>query len=158
LGVTGVLVLAVGAWAGVVPSAAPAFRFSADGSTSWYWNLSHAALWLLPGATAVVAALVILGVLGRTRRGRGRIGASSAGIVSVVCGAWLVVGPVAWPVLYRSAGVFVPAGPARELAYQLVYSLGPGVLLAALGGVVTGWGLRGRAAASARGKGVPAPA
>ena len=62
----------------------------------------------------------------------------------VLAGAWFVLGPLAWPVIQRSAGVFVPAGPLRELDYQLAYSLGPGMLLLALGGMVIGWGLRGR--------------
>ena len=144
LAAASVCVLLVGAWGALVPFLGPALRFSADGAPSWFWNFEHALLWFAPGAAAFLAGAAVLGVLPMTRRGRGRIGTGCAGVVMVLAGAWFVLGPLAWPVIQRSAGVFVPAGPLRELDYQLVYSLGPGILLLALGGMVIGWGLRGR--------------
>ena len=147
LGMAAVCVVLVSAWAGVVPFVGPTFSYSADGAPSWYWNLLHAAVWLAPAALSFVAALAVLVALPRARRGRGRFGAGLAGLVAVVCGAWLVIGPVAWPVIERSAGVFVPADPLRELAYLAGWSLGPGVALAALGGFFVAWALRGRSVA-----------
>jgi hypothetical protein len=60
------------------------------------------------------------------------------GLLAAVCGAWLVVGPVAWPVVNGSAFFASAATPTRSLAYWLAYSLGPGGLLLALGAFVLG--------------------
>ena len=144
LAMAGVFALMIAAWGGLVPFLGPAIRFSGDGTPSWYWDAPHALLWLVPGAVAFVAAAAVLGFVPTTRRGRGRVSTAAAGFAMAVCGAWFVVGPLAWPVLKSSAGVFVPASPLRELDYQIIYSLGPGMLLLLIGGMVIGWGLRRR--------------
>ena len=144
MGVPAVLVLLLGAWGGIVPFVGPTFGWNGDGSPSWTWNLMHALLWVAPGAAACLGALGALALIPRFARGLGRIGATGAGLLISLTGAWFVIGPVAWPVFERSAGVLVPAPPLRELSYQVGYSLGPGVLLALLGGMTFGWALRGR--------------
>ena len=143
LGTAAVLIFVVGTWGGLVPFLGPIFGFSADGSPSWTWNLSHVLLWVVPGAAAVLGAVGSMGLMGRFTRGKGRVGAAGAGVVVTLSGAWFVMGPVSWPVFERSAGVFVPAPPLRELSYQVGYSLGPGILLVLLGGMLLGWALRG---------------
>jgi len=144
LAVIGVLSLMIGAWGGVVPFVAPSFGLSAAGTVSWYWNLQHSLLWVMPGALATVCGLAMLGIIPRAYAGFGRLGSAVTGLVVAVCGAWFVIGPLAWPVLERSGGVFVPASPIRELGYQVGYSLGPGVLLAMLGTFAMGWAVRSR--------------
>ena len=131
LGMLGVLTLLVGAWGGIVPFVGPLFGFTADGSVAWYWNMPHALLWLAPGAAAVMAAAVMLGALPRT--GLGRMSALWAGGLTVLAGAWFVIGPEAWPVMVRSAGVFAPGGAMRSFLHMIGYSFGPGVLLIAFG-------------------------
>jgi len=143
LGTAAVLIFVIGTWGGLVPFLGPIFGFSADGAPSWTWNLSHVLLWVMPGAAAVLGAVGSMGLMGRFTRGQGRLGAAAAGVVVTSSGAWFVMGPVSWPVLERSAGVFVPASPLRELSYQVGYSLGPGILLVLLGGMLLGWALRG---------------
>lgn len=159
LGTLGVLTLLVGAWGGIVPFVGPLFGYSADGTTAWYWNLPHALLWLAPGAAACAAAVVMLGALPRAVAGLGRIGAFGAGVLAVLAGAWFVVGPEAWPVLFRSAGVFAPAGAMRAFVHQIGYSFGPGVLLLLFGAVAMGMAGRRpravRAPAAARPAGRP---
>ena len=144
LAVAGGFALVIAAWGGLVPFLGPAIQFSGDGTPSWFWDAPHALLWLVPGAVAFVAAAAVLGFVPTTRRGRGRFSTAAAGFAMALCGAWFVIGPLAWPVLKSSAGVFVPASPLRELDYQMAYSLGPGMLLLLLGGMVIGWGLRRR--------------
>ena len=143
LGTAAVLIFVTGMWGGLAPFLGPIFGFSADGSPSWTWNLSHVLLWVVPGAGAVLGAVGSMGLMGRFTRGKGRVGAAGAGAVVTLSGAWFVIGPLSWPVLERSAGVFVPASPLRELSYQVGYSLGPGILLVLLGGMLLGWALRG---------------
>lgn len=130
----GLLTLLVGAWGGIVPFVGPLFGFSGDGSGAWKWNLPHALLSLAPGAAAVIAGLLVMAAGGTLYRPGGlKLG----GLVAALCGAWFVIGPVAWPVL-EHARMFVGASPMRELAYWVGYSLGPGTLLAALGAFVLG--------------------
>jgi hypothetical protein len=155
VGVVAVLVFLVAAWGGIVPFVGPLFGFSADGSPGWTWNLQHALLWLAPGAAACVAALGSFIVAGRMTVGRGRVGAVGAGLLVALSGAWFAFGPLSWPVFERSAGVFVPAQPLRELSYWVGYSLGPGALLTLLGGVIVGSALYRRRATVASVAGAP---
>jgi hypothetical protein len=53
-----------------------------------------------------------------------------------LCGAWLAVFPVVWPVI--TAPYFHAASPSMTLAHWLGYASGPGVLLAAIGAYVIG--------------------
>ncbi|MHB8681540.1 MAG: hypothetical protein ACYDA2_05525 [Acidimicrobiales bacterium] len=151
LGTLGILTLLVGAWGGIVPFVGSIFGFSADGSVSWYWSLPHALLWLAPGAAAVVAGLMMLGLMPRAAIGFGRSGAFGAGMLAVLAGAWFVIGPLSWPALQRSAGVFMPAGPMHMFADMVGYSFGPGVLLVLFGGLALGMAGRRRRVPAAEG-------
>jgi hypothetical protein len=137
----GLLALLISAWAGIIPFIGPTFGFSADGTSSWTWNHVHALGALAPGALGVIACLLVLG----TARGQG-LGSSMAlrtwGFVLFLCGAWLTVVPVVWPVLVGP--YFHAASPTMTLAYWMGYSSGPGVLLAAIGAYVIGRARRQR--------------
>jgi hypothetical protein len=154
LAVLGTLVVLVGAWAGIVPFVGGLIGLSADGSPAWSWGLTHAVLWLAPGAVAVVLGLGMLAHVPRVRRRAARFGPAWMGFVTAVCGAWLVVGVFAWPTFRTSGAVFVGATPLRQLDYLIGWSLGPGALLVLLGGCAIGLGLRGRATAAVPGAAV----
>jgi hypothetical protein len=132
--VAGLCIVVLGAWGGIVPFVGPLFGFSGDGSASWRWNLAHALANLTPGAAAVFAGLLVM-LAGRAAYRPG--GLASGGLLAALCGAWFVIGPLSWPVL-EHATFFVSASPLRELTYWIGYSLGPGVLLVALGSFVLG--------------------
>lgn len=129
----GVLMLLLGAWAALVPFIGPVWGWSADGTGSWTWTAAHGWLFLLPGAVAFLGALMVLG--GSVGGATGS--APSGAFLSMLAGAWLVIGPVAWPVLYGSH-FFGGYGTLIGLSYWIGYSLGPGVLLAMLGAYVMG--------------------
>ena len=141
LGVVGLLIILAGAWAAVVPYVGPIFGYSSNGMDSWQWNLQHTLLYLVPGAVAVVAGFVLAGAAGRAARGRARIGLSMLALIVLACGAWLVLGPVVWPLFYSSP-VFSPASAWDNFIHQLGYNLGPGLVLALLSGIVVGLGAR----------------
>jgi|ERR1700694_2660614 len=134
-GVLGLLAILIGAWAGIVAYVGPSFGYSADGSGSWEWTLQHTVLHLVPGAAAVLAGLL-------TAAHGGRSTSRLAGFLLLLCGAWLVLGPSAWPALNSTEGVFAPASPVRSFLNQLGYNLGPGLILVALGGMSLRPGLR----------------
>lgn len=154
----GLLTVLTAAWAGIVPFVGPVFGFSGDGSGSWQWSLSHALLAAVPAAVAVGAGLVLIASAPFTARARGRIVLILLGLLIVACGGWLVMGFAAWPVL-EGARYFVLASPLLALAHLAGYALGPGALLVACGGFVTGRAIRhfaGPMALSARPAETPA--
>jgi hypothetical protein len=137
----GFVALLVSAWGGIVPFVGPTFGFSADGASSWHWNLAHAALGLAPGAVGFLFGLSLL-VPSVSTVGRRRIGLSLAGLLAVASGAWFAIGPLAWPVLSSANTYFVSASSMRMLEYSIGYSLGPGLILAMAGAFAWGWGAR----------------
>jgi len=134
--VAGLLALLAGGWGAIVPFVGPTFGFSADGSSSWYWNLSHALLALIPGAVGCAVGLSLMGY--SMSRRRTLFGLGLIGLLAVASGAWLAIGPLAWPVLYGTRSYFLTASPLRELAYVVGYAVGPGLILAIVGGIA--WG------------------
>ncbi len=130
----GLLIVLLGAWGGIVPFVGPLFGFSGDGSSAWTLNMSHSMLSLAPGAVAVGCGLLVM-LAGQFLAGRRVL--AFAGLVVAVCGAWFIIGPLAWPVL-KGTTFFVGDRPLRELAYWIGYSLGPGSLLVGLGAFVLG--------------------
>jgi hypothetical protein len=134
--VAGFVALLAAAWGGIVPFVGPTFGFSADGTGAWYWALSHALVALIPGAVGCLVGLSLMGY--SMSRSRTFLGLGLIGLLAVASGAWFVIGPFAWPVLYGTKAYFVAANPLRELAYLVGYALGPGLILAIVGGIA--WG------------------
>jgi hypothetical protein len=148
IGTVGVLTVLVAAWGGIVPFVGPAFGFSGDGAGSWHWSLTHAVLALVPGAIGLVVGGLVLAQTKGIAVGRGRLSLTLAGLIAMVCGAWFIVGPLAWPVITTHGAYFVAASPLRNLAHQVGYALGTGLILAVCGGFITGWASRHQLKAS----------
>lgn len=133
--VVGLLIALLGAWGGIVAFVGPEFGYRPTSSTSWQWTTTNWLLHLVPGAMALVAGLIILAWMTRW----GSIGSRSvlafAALLAIVAGAWFVIGPALWPWWQTSApyGSFVGAG--MGFLHELGANLGPGVLLAMLGGM-----------------------
>src|SRR5262249_44924252 len=72
LTLVGLVSLLVSAWAGIAPYVGPIFGYSADGTGSWTWSLSHSFLGLIPGAVGCVASIVLIATAPRSVYGRGR--------------------------------------------------------------------------------------
>jgi hypothetical protein len=128
---TGLLIVLLAAWAGVAVFIGPSFGYRPTSAASWQWTTTNWLLHLLPGAAGVLGGLLILG-RAPTLRARGAVW---FGVLLVVAaGAWLVIGPVTWP-LFESGPPFIQASPWRDFLNQVGANLGPGVLLAVFGGV-----------------------
>lgn len=143
-GTIGILAVLLGAWGGIVPYVGPVFGYSSNGAGSWVWSLQHAVLYLIPGAAALFAGLLLLGMVPRSWLGRGRLGGSFAGWLLILCGAWFVLGPFAWPILHAGSPVFATTSPANMFAHEVGYNLGTGLLLAVLGAMALKAGVRDR--------------
>ncbi len=138
----GIATVLVAIWGGIAPFIGPTFGFSADGASAWNLSDAHLLLGVLPGAVAFVAGVLILVIAPRTLSWSGRGSLAGAGLLAVMAGAWFVVGPVARPVLSTSGSYYVVASPLRELAFQIGYSYGPGLLIVMAGAFTLGWSAR----------------
>ena len=136
LGMVGLLMVLMGAWAAIAVFVGPSFGYSVDATKAWQWNMDHAWLHLAPGGAAMLGGLLIMTAL------PGAFGAARAvlgSLLAVAAGAWLIVGPLAWPVLISSAhSVFRGASPLHNLANQVGANYGPGALLILMAAFVIG--------------------
>jgi hypothetical protein len=131
----GIVTVLVAAWGALAPFVGPEFGYRPAGASAWQWSTAHWLLSLIPGAVALVAGLVVVSRSG-DGRADGRAAYGPLGLVIVASGAWFVLGQAAWPT-FRSQPLPAPSGGALEVfVNQLGTYLGPGLLLAALGGMV----------------------
>lgn len=136
--VVGMMTLLVGAWAGIAVFAGPAFGWNADGPGAWTWDLVRAVVHAVPGIAAVLAGfLMIAGAPGW----RGRSEATLGGLIAVLSGAWLVIGPSSWPLFSAGGAPFGGGSGLTGFSYVVGANLGPGLLLAVLGAMALAWGL-----------------
>ena len=138
----GVVTIVISAWGALIPFVEPIFGYHATGTPSWHWNAAHTLLAVVPGAVGVVMGCVVLWAAGEVAVGRGRMSLMWAGLITILSGAWFIVGPRAWPAITTHGVYFAPATPLRGLVYQVGYALGTGVLLVLCGGYVVGWASR----------------
>ena len=155
----GVVTILISAWGALIPFVEPLFGYHVTGTPSWHWNAAHTLLAVVPGAVGIAMGLVVLWRANQVRVGGGRMGLILAGLVTMLCGAWFIVGPTAWPVISTHGAYFSSIAPLRSLLYQVGYAIGTGVILVLCGGYVLGWGSRPqfRASAVASSNGSSAP-
>jgi hypothetical protein len=142
LGTVGLLLIAMSAWGGIVPFLGPTFGYSADGTGSWHWSLTHAVVALVPGAVGVVLGLMVLGRARGIVVGRGRMGLATAGLIVLAVGGWFAIAPWAWPVIDNTRAYFALASPLRYLANLAGSAVGPGLIVASCGAFFLGWASR----------------
>jgi hypothetical protein len=129
---TGVLIVVLGAWGGLVPFIGPYFGFGA-GTPAWTWTRPFATLNVVAGAVAVIGGLLLLSAT------RSRL-ASLGGLLAVGGGMWFVLGPVFQPLWHQTSSLAVDTtGPTwMQVAKVLGYHDGTGLLIAVLAGYALG--------------------
>jgi hypothetical protein len=145
----GVLTILISAWGALIPFVEPVFGFHATGTPSLHWNAAHALLAVVPGVVALAMGIVVLWAASQVPAGRGRVSLLWPGLITILSGAWFIVGPRAWPVITAHGVYFAPASPLRGLLYQVGYALGTGVILVVCGGYEMGWASRHQVSDSA---------
>jgi drug/metabolite transporter superfamily protein YnfA len=141
LGLLGLFGIVVGVWAGLIPLVGPLFGFGMNGAHAWSWNVNRVYFDFLPGAVAVIAGLMLLMSVPAAAAGHGRFLAAFGGLLAVLSGAWLVLGPSAYAAM--TGGAAYDTRGAGTSFWSFVLSLGyhlvPGLLLVAFG--AWAWGL-----------------
>jgi hypothetical protein len=84
-GVSGVMLILIGAWGGLAPFVGPYFRFAYAPDKAWVYTSGRLWLSVVPGAAALLGGLLVLGA---SHRAAGCFGA----FIAALGGAWFIVG------------------------------------------------------------------
>jgi hypothetical protein len=127
---SGFLLILLGIWGAAVPFVGPSFDFAF--SPGQEWSMARGWLEVLPGAvTALGGALLLLS--------RNRATATLGGWLSVIAGAWFVVGRAfAGPLGLGDVGTPVATTDTKHLWLDLSYFYGLGALIVFLGAFALG--------------------
>jgi hypothetical protein len=133
----GLLAALVGAWGAVCIFIGPYFGYYPTSQDTWAWTTQNWLLHLVPGATAFVGGLLILSASAVRRRTEDAGGASMglAALLLVASGAWFVIGPALWATFESGQPFNAGTSAWDSFLNQVGSSLGPGIILAVLGGM-----------------------
>jgi hypothetical protein len=129
---SGFLLILLGAWGALVPFLGPMFDFAYNPDQGSAWNASRGWLEVLPGVVAIVGGLLLV-------RSRNRATAMLGGWLSVVAGAWFVVGRVmATTLTIGEIGRPVASTDTKAAWLELTYFYGLGAVIVFLGAMALG--------------------
>jgi hypothetical protein len=129
---SGFLVIVLGLWGALVPFLGPLFDFAYNPDLGSAWSGARGWLEVLPGVVAVVGGLLLV-------RSRNRATAMLGGWLSVVAGAWFVIGRVAATTLtIGEIGRPVAETDTKAAWLELTYFYGLGALVVFLGAMALG--------------------
>jgi hypothetical protein len=129
---SGFLLIVLGAWGALIPFIGPYFDFAYTPDQAWMWTSARGWLEVLPGAATVVGGLLLLS-------SRNRATAMLGGWVTVIAGAWFVVGELFAGMLNTGdIGAPVASTDAKRALLELTYFFGLGALIIFLGAVALG--------------------
>ncbi|TDD76812.1 hypothetical protein E1293_26245 [Actinomadura darangshiensis] len=131
-GFSGLLLILLGLWGGLLPFAGPYFSFGFAPDDTWVYNTDRLQLSIAPGAAAVLGGLI---VLFSAHRAFAMFGAWLAALG----GAWFAVGTsvaTLWDV--PGVGATLGTGEGQRLAEQLAGFTGLGVVIVFLAALALG--------------------
>jgi hypothetical protein len=130
---SGLLLVVLGLWGGLVPFIGPYFHYSFGSTATWHFTTNRLWLDVLPGLT------VVLGGLGLMRAGH-RVSGSTAAWLAIAGGAWFAVGPAVSLLWEHSSGpIGAPLyGSTRRMLELVGYFYGLGALIVALAAFALG--------------------
>jgi hypothetical protein len=129
---SGFLLILLGIWGALVPFVGPYFDFAFSPDREWVWTAARGWLEVLPGAVTAVGGFLLLS-------SRNRLAAMLGGWLTVIAGAWFVIGRVmAGPLGLGDIGAPVAATETKQVALDLAYFYGLGALVIFLGAIALG--------------------
>jgi len=129
--VSGLAIIVLAVWAGLIPFIGPSFHYAFGSYRTWHVTSSRVWLDIVPAVAALVAGVMLL-------TSRHRTSGIFAGVLGIVAGAWLIVGPSV-SALWGHGGIGSPLGSHhRQALEQLGYFYGVGTLIAAFSAFALG--------------------
>lgn len=121
---SGVLLVLLGLWGGLVPFVGPYVDFAYTPNDTWVWSADRFWLNVLPAIAVGLGGLIVLASANRAV-------AVFGAWMATLGGAWFIVGPTV-SVLWKAAGVSATGAPigaeTRQVAEQLAFFTGVGAL------------------------------
>jgi hypothetical protein len=122
---SGLLLVLLGIWGGLIPFVGPSFDYSFTPDISWHWTTGRLLLQVLPAAATVLGGLAMMGTTSR-------ISAVAGAWLAAAGGAWFVIGQ--WVSMLWNDGVMQAGQPtasttAGQVAEWLGFFLGLGVVI-----------------------------
>jgi hypothetical protein len=128
--VSGLLLLALGAWGALAPFVGPYFHLAYTPGETWVWSTARAWLEVFPGVTAAAGGFLLL-ISGN------RATAMFGGWLAVIGGAWFIVGRTLSSTLrLGDVGQPMAATDAKRALVEIAYFSGLGALIVLIGGAV----------------------
>jgi hypothetical protein len=131
---SGLLILLLGIWGGLIPFVGPAFGYSFTPDVTWHWTTGRLLLEVLPAAATVLGGLAMMG-------SASRISGSIGAWLAAAGGAWFVVGQwvsTLWNDGTMQAGQPTAASNTGRVAEWLGFFLALGVVIVFLAAAALG--------------------
>lgn len=131
---SGILLILLGAWGGLVPFIGPIFGYAYTPDTSWHYTTGRLWLEILPAAAAVLGGLLLLASASRV------VTLAGAWLASLA-GAWFIIGQTVstlWNAGAPAAGVPAGTGRLQTVVEQIGFFSGLGAVIVFLGAMALG--------------------
>jgi hypothetical protein len=131
--VSGLLIIVLGVWGGLIPFIGPYFHYSFGGDHTWHFTMQRLWLDILPGAVAVLGGFMLM-------TASSRIGGLTAGWIALIAGIWFAIGPAVallWDQNIYAIGA-PHGGSVRRMLEWVGYFSGVGVVIVGLAAFAMG--------------------
>jgi hypothetical protein len=129
---TGLLLVLLGVWGGLIAFVGPYFHFAFTPDRAWAYTSGRLWLEIVPAAGAVLGGLIMLGTASRAM-------AHFGGLLAAASGAWFVVGGLLRPVWTSAAWMGVPVGgPLHQAVERIAFFYGLGAAIMFFAGMALG--------------------
>jgi hypothetical protein len=131
---SGLLIVVLGIWGGLVPFVGPAFGYSFTPDSTWQWTTGRFLLEVLPAIVTVLGGLAVMG-------SASRISGSAGAWLAAIGGAWFVTGQwfsMLWNDGVMQAGAPTAATNLGHVVEWIGFFLGLGVVIVFLAALALG--------------------
>ena len=123
--VSGIALVLLGIWGGLIPFIGPIFSFAYTPDTAWHYTMGRLWLEILPAVATVLGGLILLG-------SASRVAIQLGAWLAAAAGAWFVVGQLfsrLWTGGAPAAGVPAGSSTLQIVLEQIAFFLGLGVVI-----------------------------
>ena len=131
---SGLLIVILGVWGGLIPFVGPSFDYAFTPDQSWHWTTGRLLLEVLPAVATILGGLAMMG-------SSSRISGSAGAWLAAAGGAWFVIGQ--WVSMLWNDGVMQAGEPAAttdagQVAEWMGFFLALGVVIVFLSAFALG--------------------
>jgi hypothetical protein len=131
---SGLLIVLLGLWGGLVPFIGPSFGYAFTPDLSWHWTTGRLLLEVVPAVAAVIGGLAMMG-------SASRISGAAGAWLAAAAGAWFVTGQwfsMLWNDGGMQAGTPAATSHDGQVTEWLGFFLGLGVVIVFLAAMALG--------------------